>query len=69
VLALEYWKRKIKELVHDSFAQVQISHISRDFNMEANFLSKQALSMEEGKMLISFTRQGVVVFKHFFLIF
>lgn len=37
--------------------------------MEANFLSKKTLSMEEGKMFIRFIRKGSVVFNHYLSMF
>lgn len=63
VISLEYWKSKIKNLL-SSFSQVQICHVKRDDNLEANTLSKNATIVEKGKMSIAFMSHGAKFFKH-----
>ena len=48
VLSLEPWKMKIRELLLGSL-QVDIQHTYKEYNEEADLLSKRALLLEEGK--------------------
>ena len=64
-IALEPWKNKVKDLLSD-FLQVDIKHTWRDFNQDADYLSKQALQLKEGKICLTFLRNGTTVFSHSF---
>jgi ribonuclease HI len=47
--AIEGWKSRIKDLIKH-FHFVSFEHIFRNFNMEADLLSKQALREPEGRI-------------------
>jgi ribonuclease HI len=47
--AIEGWKQRINELIN-SFQGIYFQHIYRDFNVEADLLSKQALSEPRGRL-------------------
>jgi ribonuclease HI len=47
-ISLVSWKDRIKELTK-SFSTINFSHIYQEQNKEANFLSKKAIQMQEGK--------------------
>jgi ribonuclease HI len=49
VISLVRWKDRIKELTK-SFNTISFSHIYREQNKEADFLSKKAIQMQEGKI-------------------
>jgi hypothetical protein len=46
VISLKPWMEKIRH-VSSKFQVLKIQHIYREFNMATNFLSKQALDLEE----------------------
>jgi ribonuclease HI len=50
VCAIEGWKARIKDLIK-SFNLVSFEHIYRNFNMDADLLSKQALGEPEGSII------------------
>ena len=66
-LVLEPYKNKVKELLV-GFLQVDM-HTWREFNQDANLLSKQTLQLEEGKISLTFLRNRNMVFNHFFSLF
>jgi len=47
--AIELWKQRIIELMK-SFQGIHFQHVYRDFNVEADLLSKQALSEPRGRL-------------------
>jgi ribonuclease HI len=47
--AIECWKLRIKELIKN-FQEISFAHIFREFNKEADFLSKQAIQEPEGRI-------------------
>jgi ribonuclease HI len=49
VISLDCWKERIRDL-NKNFSSINFSHIYRDYNKEADLLSKQALQMQEGKI-------------------
>jgi hypothetical protein len=49
VISLVGWRDIIKELIK-SFNTIHFSHIYRDQNKEAYFVSKKAIHMQEGKI-------------------
>lgn len=50
-LDLDNWKQKIGNL-KNSFSDLQVKHIFREYNSVADNLSKQALKLVEGKLFI-----------------
>jgi ribonuclease HI len=49
VCALDCWKDRIRDLIKN-FREISFTHIYRDFNREADLLSKQAIQQQEGKI-------------------
>jgi ribonuclease HI len=47
VITLQPWLTRIRQL-SENFQNLKIQHIYREYNREANQLSKQALHLEEG---------------------
>jgi hypothetical protein len=47
--AIEGWKLRIKELIKH-FQEISFQHIFREYNKEADLLSKQALQEPEGRI-------------------
>jgi hypothetical protein len=50
VCAIEGWKARIRDMVR-CFEFISYNHIPRDFNSEADILSKQALGEPEGGII------------------
>jgi hypothetical protein len=50
VCAIEGWKLRLKEMVKD-FEYIRLDHIHREFNTEADYLSKQASNEPEGGIM------------------
>jgi hypothetical protein len=50
VINIEGWKGKIRELI-SSFRGIYFQHIFKEANVEANNLSKQALSTSFGRLI------------------
>ena len=46
-IASDYWKTKIRRL-WETFTNLHFQHVYREFNNEANDLSKQTLNLVEG---------------------
>lgn len=51
VASLIGWKRWTRQLL-DEFREVDIKHICREYNVEADTLSKRALHLEEGNIYV-----------------
>jgi ribonuclease HI len=47
--ALESWKNRIRDLIKN-FREISFAHIYREYNREADLLSKQAIQKPEGKI-------------------
>jgi hypothetical protein len=58
VIALDGWKDRIRDL-SKIFSSLSFSHIYREFNMEADRLSKKALKMQEGKISYNKWEEGI----------
>ena len=68
VISPESWKLKVKELLA-GFLQVNIKHVWREFNKGADFLSKQASMLDEGKLCLSYLSDGHTIFIHVVTLF
>jgi hypothetical protein len=59
VMGLAFWKDRIKALILE-FSALDFSHTYRDFNQEADELSKQALELPEGRLTYFQMEDGLV---------
>lgn len=59
VLALDYWKEKIRDLIK-KFEEISFEHIFRESNAEADHLSKTTLQHQEGLMSYNKWVDGVM---------
>jgi hypothetical protein len=57
VISLNCWKVRFREL-NKYFSKLSFSHIFREYNMEADKLSKKALKEPEGKIYYSQWEDG-----------
>lgn len=62
-MALEPWKTKVKNLIA-SFSQIELKHTWREYNKESNFLSKQEMNLEEGKLIMSLWKASHKISSH-----
>jgi hypothetical protein len=59
VMDLMFWKERLKALTRE-FSALEFTHTYRDFNQEADELSKQALEQSEGKIKYTQMEDGHV---------
>jgi hypothetical protein len=57
VISLQFWMKKIREL-HKYFQQIKAQHIYRNYNQDADQLSKEALCMVEDRIYYSQVSDG-----------
>jgi ribonuclease HI len=58
VSSLEGWKQRI-QILRNTFESIQFYHIYREYNKEADALSKKALSEPEGHITLHLWNEGV----------
>jgi hypothetical protein len=58
VSSLEGWKKRI-QIVMNTFESIQFFHIYREFNKEADVLSKKALNEPKGYIMLHLWTEGV----------
>jgi len=68
ISSLMGWMDRINKL-KKYFKEVHCTHVYRELNMEADFLSKKALSKTEGKIKYNLWVDGTEVHSHFFKLY